>query len=336
MIKTGVVGYGFSGRVFQCPFIEAHGDFELVGVVERHRSDSKKDYPDITLYRSLEEMLLNDSLDLVVIATPAHMHFEHAMKALEAKKHVLIEKPFAATKEEARLLIEKAKEVSKVVTVYQNRRFDSDFLTIKEILSSDIQLYEFEAIWDRVKLTVDENDWHEQGHIGSDNLFDLGTHFLDQAIHLFGKPNNFYGLTKSLRKGSKIADYFSMELDYEDKVVRLKSCLHATKPGVRYKLHTSKGTYYFYKMDEQENQLLSGLRPLDSEYGDKEGYDFFGLDGKVIRKPVIQGSYMMYFDMLSEAINHGGKYPVSTDDALLVIELLDDVINGKRRGTRID
>ncbi|MEC9485853.1 MAG: Gfo/Idh/MocA family oxidoreductase [Candidatus Izemoplasma sp.] len=328
-IKTGVLGYGFSGRIFQCPFIESHDAFELSAVVQRHGRQAKKDYPKITLYDNYKAMLDNDDIELIIIATPAHLHYDHAMKALEAHKHVLIEKPFATTQKEAKALIKKAKSLNKVITVYQNRRFDGDFLTIKKLLNDDIKLYELEATWDRSVLTIDHSDWHEQGHQGSDVLYDLGTHFLDQALHLFGYPESLYGITKSLRPHSKISDFFSMELEYNDKMVRLKSCLHASKEDVRYKLHTNKGTFYFYKMDEQENQLLAGIRPLDENYGDKSTYDFFNLNGEKTTHKKLVGNYLSYFDQLAKAIRENRKLPVSHEDALTVITFLERISTGR-------
>jgi scyllo-inositol 2-dehydrogenase (NADP+) len=328
-IKTGVLGYGFSGRIFQCPFIESNDHFELTAIVQRNGSEAKEDYPGTIQYREYEDMLRNQDIELVIVATPAHLHFEHAMKALDAKKHVLIEKPFASTKKEAKALVEKANEVGRIVTVYHNRRFDGDFLTIKKLLEEGTKVYEYEAVWDRDALVVDEKDWHEQGFVGSDLLYDLGPHFLDQALHLFGEPESIYGIAKTLRPNSKIIDYFSIELNYKDKVVRLKSCMHAAKQDVRYKIHTDKGTYYFYKMDEQENQLLAGIRPLDKSYGDIEKYDLFDWDGNKISKTKIKGDYTAYFDMLASAIRNKGPLPVSTLDAVKVIGYLEEVAKGK-------
>ncbi len=328
-IKIGVLGYGFSGRIFQCPFIDAHDAFELHAVVERHGSQAKKDYPQIQLYKSYEEMLNDDEIELIIISTPAHLHYEHALQALKADKHVLIEKPFATTQKEAKQLIKKAKSINKVVTVYQNRRFDGDYLTIKKLLADDIVLYEYEATWDRSVLNIDSTDWHEQGYPGSDLLYDLGTHFLDQALDLFGYPESLYGITKSLRPNSKITDFFSMELEYPDKMVRLKSCLHASKEDVRYKLHTNKGTFYFYKMDAQEDQLLAGIRPLDDNYGDTSTYDFFDLEGNKTTHKKLPGNYLKYFDQLADAIRNNGELPVSHEDALTVITFLERISNSQ-------
>lgn len=328
-VKTGVLGYGFSGRIFQCPFIHASKDFELTAVLQRSGDSSKKDYPYITQYRDYDKMLQNNELELIVIATPAHLHFKHALKALEAGKHVLVEKPFSATKEEAETLVNKAKEMNVLVTVYQNRRFDGDFLTIKKLINEGVEIYEYEATWDRNELNINFDDWHEQGYPGSDLLYDLGPHYLDQALHLFGKPDFIYGNAKSLRPGSKILDYFTIVLDYKDKIVRLKSCMHATHDDVRYKLHTNKGTYYFYKMDEQENQLLAGVRPLDKEYGDTSSYDHFDLDGNKSSHQIVKGDYTYLFDMLAEAIRNGGPLPVSNDDAIAVITYLEKMMKNE-------
>jgi len=324
-IKTGVLSYGFSGQVFQCPFIEAHEAFDLVAVVERHGEKSQKDYPASKLYRSYELMLEDESLELVVVSTPSHLHFKHACMALEAGKHVLIEKPFAATYEEAKSLKTLAEEKGKIVTVYQNRRYDGDFLTIQKIEADPtIQIYEYEAVWDRCKV-VNQKDWHEEGHSGADLLFDIGPHFLDQALSLFGEPEHWHGTTRKLRANSQIIDYFSIELNYKDKVVRLKSTLSAAKFDIRYKIHTNKGTYYFYKMGEQEHQLKAGMKPNNSAYGDTAFYDLYTYTGEKESHPVIKGSYMAYFTQLAKAIREGAKAPVSLEDAVRVIRYLDAI-----------
>jgi scyllo-inositol 2-dehydrogenase (NADP+) len=135
-IKTGVVAYGFSGKIFQCPFIEVHDAFELKAVVQRHGDQAKQDYPAITLLRDYQELLANEEIELIVISTPAHLHYSHALKALEAGKHVVVEKPFATTEKEALHLEALAKEKGKVIAAYQNRRFDGDFLTVQKSMSS--------------------------------------------------------------------------------------------------------------------------------------------------------------------------------------------------------
>ena len=324
-IKTCVVGYGFSGKIFQCPFIEAHEDYELTAVVQRHGAESKEDYPNIDLYRDFETMLKNDEIELVVISTPNHMHYNQAVMALEYGKHVLIEKPFATSYEEAIALNKLAKEKGKVVTVYQNRRYDGDFLTIKNMIDLGVHIYEYEAVWDRFVPEFDDNNWKESGDAGSDLLFDLGTHFLDQALTLFGEPTEFDGTLHKLRAGTKIKDYFSIQMVYPDKVVRLKSNMIAAKSDIRYKVHTDKGTFHFYEMGEQEHQLLAGIKPDDAEYGDNANYDQYDYEGVKTSHQVIKGNYLGFFTKLKEAIREGGEPPVTPEEAARLIKLLSSI-----------
>jgi len=320
-IKTGVVGYGFSGRIFQCPFVEAHDDYELAAVVERSSDKSKQDYPNIKVYKEYADLLNDEEIELVVISTPNHLHFEQAKLALEANKHVLIEKPFTATYEEALELTTLAKNKGKIVLPYQNRRFDGDFLTIKKLIADGVKIFEYEAVWDRFVPEV-LGGWQESGIASNNLLFDLGPHFLDQAISLFGEPEEFYKIEHKLRENSKIIDHFTMMLTYKDKVVRLKSSMVVAKSDIRYKLHTDHGTYHFYEMGEQEHQLLAGMRPKDKEYGDNAVYHQYDYDGNKIEHTVIKGNYLIFFSELAEAIRNGGKPPVTEEEALLIIKYL--------------
>lgn len=322
-IKTGVLAYGFSGSVFHCPFIEAHDAYELTAVVQRHGTTAKNDYPNIELYKDYQELLDDDEIELIIITTPAHLHFKHAMMALEAGKHVVIEKPFASSLEDATQLFKVAKEKNCLLTAYLNRRFDGDFLTIKQLMKDGLDIYEYEAVWDRNVPMIDKTDWHEQGHKGSDLLFDIGSHFLDQALTLFGEPVDTYGIAKQLRPGSQINDYFSLELVYKDKVVRLKSCMHASKSDIRYKIHTNKGTYYFYEMGEQEQQLMAGMKPNDPSYGDNALYDCYDLEGKKTSHQVILGNYLAYYTELAQAIRNNGPTPVSEGDIIRLTKMLE-------------
>lgn len=325
-IKTGVLGYGFSGKVFQCPFIEANEAFELTAVVQRHGETAKEDYPKILLYRDYKDMLGNPEIELIVVSTPAHLHFEHAMLALNHHKHVLIEKPFAATYKEAQQLVALAEEKGLVVCAYQNRRYDGDFLTVKALLEDPtVRLYEFEAVWDRFVPKI-MKDWHEAGFKGADLLFDLGPHYLDQALALFGVPESWHGTAKKLREGSEIIDYFAIELNYPESVIHLKSTLIAAKPDIRYKVHTNKGTYHFYEMGEQEHQLIGGMKPDDPAYGDNAFYDFYDYEGVKTSHQVVKGSYMAFFTKLAEAIRYGSPPPVTTEATLRVIRMLESMV----------
>jgi scyllo-inositol 2-dehydrogenase (NADP+) len=320
-IKTGVVGYGFSAKIFQCPFIVAHKDFELAAVVERSTNESKKDYPMITVYKDYMDLLKDDEIELVILSTPNHLHFEQAKLALEFNKHVLVEKPYTATYEEALELNELAKEKGKISLPYQNRRFDGDFLTIKKLVDDGVRIFEYEAVWDRFVPEV-KGGWHESGEPSNNLLYDLGPHYLDQALQLFGEPDEFYKIAHKLRANTKIIDHFTMMLTYKDKVVRLKSTMVAAKSDIRYKLHTDIGTFHFYKMGEQEHQLLAGMKPDDKNYGDNAIYHQYDYQGNKIEKVVVKGNYLMFFTELAQAIRNGGKPPVTPEEALNVIKLL--------------
>jgi len=320
-IKTGVVGYGFSAKIFQCPFIVAHKDFELAAVVERSTNESKKDYPMITVYKDYMDLLKDDEIELVILSTPNHLHFEQAKLALEFNKHVLVEKPYTATYEEALELNELAKEKGKISLPYQNRRFDGDFLTIKKLVDDGVRIFEYEAVWDRFVPEV-KGGWHESGEPSNNLLYDLGPHYLDQALQLFGEPDEFYKIAHKLRANTKIIDHFTMMLTYKDKVVRLKSTMVAAKSDIRYKLHTDIGTFHFYKMGEQEHQLLAGMKPDDKNYGDNAIYHQYDYQGNKIEKVVVKGNYLMFFTELSQAIRNGGKPPVTPEAAINVIKLL--------------
>ena len=319
-IKAAVVGYGFSGRIFQCPFLEAHENFELSAVVERNSNHSKEDYPNIMVYKDYMDLLNDKEIELVVISTPNHLHFKQAKLALEHNKHVLIEKPYAATYEEALELNQLAEDRGLCSVVYQNRRFDGDFLTVKKLLSDGVRIFEYEAIWDRFE-PEPHSGWQESGEPSNNLLFDLGTHYLDQALQLFGEPLEFYKTTPVLRDNSKIIDHFTMILTYEDKVVRLKSTMVAAKSDIRYRIHTDKGTYHFYEMGEQEHQLIAGMKPDDKEYGDNAIYHHYDNDGNK-HQHIEKGNYLSFFTMLADAIRNGGTPPVTPEEQLRVIQLL--------------
>ncbi len=161
----------------------------------------------------------------------------------------------------------------------------------------------------------------------SNQLYDLGTHLLDQMLSLFGKPKTLDGQVRKLRQGSKIVDYFYLNLNYVDKVVRIKSSLVAMKADERYKMHTSKGSYYFHVMGEQEHQLLAGMTPDHPDYGgDNASYDYYDLEGNKSSIQVAKGNYLAYFTQLADAINNGGEPPVSCEDAAMLIKHLEDVM----------
>lgn len=326
-IVTGVLGYGFSGTVFHCPFIHAHEDFKLKSIVQRKGDKALQDYPYINLVRDYQELLNDDEIELVVITTPTHLHFEQAKMALEKNKNVLVEKPYVSSHEEALELNRIADEKGLFIAAYQNRRYDGDFLTISELKEQGAldKIYELSMTWD-FDYPVKDEKWREEGHKGVNFAFDLGAHFIDQALQLFGEPEDLYSITKKVRKGSKVIDWFEVLFDYGDFVARIKSSCASIFPEPRYTIHTDKGVYQFHEMGEQEPQLLQGMKPSDPDYGDNSLYDYHKPDGTMEKKRVIKGNYLMYYTQLAKAIRGEAKAEVTKEDALLLTKYLEKIV----------
>lgn len=325
-IVTGVLGYGFSGKVFHCPFIHAHDYFRLKTVVQRHSDSVLEDYSYVNLVRDYEEMLNDEDIELVVITTPSHLHFEHAKKALDKGKHVLVEKPYTSTYKEAVALNRIADEKGLFISAYQNRRYDGDYLTVKKLKESGNldRIHEMSMVWDRYAPTR-IHSWKGAGLDGANLVYDLGSHLLDQALTLFGEPKEFYSKAKKVREGSLIEDWFVMELDYVTFVLRVKATLGAAYKEPRYTIQTNKGAYQFHKMGEQEHQLIDGMKPLDVNYGDNALYDIIDFEENKTSQQVVKGNYLMYYTQMAKAIREGATPEVTKEEAALLIKYLEQV-----------
>src|SRR5688572_17645552 len=309
-IKVGLVGYGISAKVFHAPFIATNNNFQLVSVVERHKQESKEKYPQVQVVKSIEELLQNEAIDLVVITTPNETHFPYAKAALEAGKHVVLEKPVTNTPAEAKQLLEIANRSGKVLSVYQNRRYVSDFLTIKEILDKKLlgEVHTFEGHYDRYRAEARPQAWREHALPGSGILFDLGPHLLDQVLYLFGLPNTIAADIRMQRPHAKVDDYFDLRLDYGFMKVMLQAGMLVREPGPRYLIHGINGSFVKSGEDPQEALLRAGALPVGDDWG-KEKEDIYGLlhtetGGKIIREryPSHKGDYAAYYKNLYETI----------------------------------
>jgi scyllo-inositol 2-dehydrogenase (NADP+) len=309
-IKVGLLGFGISAKVFHAPFITTNNNFQLVSVLERNKQESKEKYPQVQVVKSIEELLQNEAIDLVVITTPNETHFPYAKAALEAGKHVVLEKPVTNTSAEAKQLLEIAARSGKVLSVYQNRRYVSDFLTIKEILDKKLlgEVHTFEGHYDRYRLEARPQAWREHVLPGSGVLFDLGPHLLDQVLYLFGIPNTITADIRMQRPHAKVDDYFDLRLDYGFLKVMLQAGMLVREPGPRYLIHGMKGSFVKSGEDPQEALLRAGVLPVGDDWG-KEKEDIYGLlhtetDGKITREryPSHKGDYAAYYKNLYETI----------------------------------
>ena len=261
MITVAIIGFGLSGRYLQAPFFLANPNFRLKTIVTNNQNPADI-YPSVQKGTSLDAVLADPEIDLVSICTPSHTHFDYAKQCLLAGKHVLVEKPFTATVAEAEELIDLAEKQKKTLSVFQNRRFDSDFMTVQKVVENKLlgELVAFEIHFDRHKPILNPKRWKEIVSPANGILYDLGSHIIDQTLLLFGKPTAVSGETFTQREGSEIDDAFDIRLNYGKLKVHLKSSLLVREEGPRYILHGTKGSFIKYGLDVQEDHLKAGLQ----------------------------------------------------------------------------
>lgn len=329
-IKTALLSYGMSGKVFHAPFLELHDGFELTGSWERSKKLIQTDYPNVKSYASLEELLADD-IELVVVNTPVETHYEYAKKALLAGKHALVEKAFTTTAAEAEELNAIAKEKGLKLTVYQNRRWDSDFLTVKQVVDQNLlgDIVEAEFHFDRYNPLLSPKTHKETVNAGAGVLKDLGPHIIDQALYLFGYPEAVHGDVRITRENSLVDDWFDISLYYPDKRVRLKAGFFVREAIPAYIVHGKKGTFLKQRGDIQEDVLKTGAKPNRTDWGteaaEKEGLLHTEIDGEVLRKniPTLQGNYYALFDGVYEAIAENKTEPVTAEDGIKTMKVID-------------
>jgi scyllo-inositol 2-dehydrogenase (NADP+) len=235
-INTALCSYGFSGKIFHAPFINLHPGFKLLGSWERTKKLIQKDYPDVISYPSLEDLLTDAQIDLVIVNTPTNTHYDYTKKALLAGKHVVVEKAFTTTVAEAEELNELAQKKEKKLSVYQNRRWDSDFQTVKKIVQEGLlgDIVEAEFHFERYKPTLSPKQHVETPGAGAGIIKDLGPHLIDQALHLFGMPDAVFADMRITREASQINDYFESILYYDKLRVKLKAGFLVREPVPSY------------------------------------------------------------------------------------------------------
>lgn len=338
VIKTAIVGYGFSAKTFHLPFINALPEFAVSAISSSQGDAVKLDWPDAAHYLTAEEMLRNSDAQLVIITAPNDVHFSLAKLALENNKHVILEKPFVTKITDGQALIALAEEKGLLLSVYHNRRWDGDFLTVKKLIAKNKlgDIKHFESHFDRFRPTVRQR-WRENAEDGGGILFDLGPHLIDQALQLFGLPEAVTAQCKVMREGSKNIDYFNLTLHYPDKLALLNASLFCAGPNLRFNIQGDRGTYRKLGLDPQEQRLKAGASPNTNDWG-KEDQDQYGkLYFEESSQLVIteQGAYQDFFLQMADAINNGAKPPVSAQDALWNIKLIELAMQSSRLGKTI-
>jgi len=329
-IRTALCSFGMSGWVFHAPFIHVHKGFELYGVWERTKQLSKEKYPDVIIYRSLEEVLADDSVELVIVNTPNYTHYDYTKKALLANKHVVVEKPFTVTVEEAKELNVLARQAGKMISVFHSRRYDSDYLTVQKIVREGWlgEIVDVEIHYDRYKEALSPKIHKEIPGEGRGALYDLGSHLIDQALQLFGLPQAVFADCRMVRPISKVDDYFEVVLYYPNLRVKLKSSYLVREALAAYILHGSKGSFLKTRADVQEAALQAGQNPGADSWGiepeSEQGLLHTERDGRVIREnvPTLKGNYYTFYDNIFNALRNNKPVPVRVEEAEDVIRII--------------
>jgi scyllo-inositol 2-dehydrogenase (NADP+) len=336
-ISTAVLSYGMSGRVFHCPLIAACPGFSLNGIVRRN-GEAVSRYPNARIYESVDEAIQDSNIELIVVNIPNEFHFDFTSKALLAGKHVIVEKPFTVISSEAEKLIRLAKEQNRILTVFQNRRWDGDFLTAKKVVEEKRlgKIVEFEAHYDRFRNYVQANTWKEEDGPGSGILYNLGSHMIDQAVHLFGLPGLIDARMGIQRTGGKVNDFYDIRMEYAGMLVILKSSYLVREPGPRYVIHGEHGSFVKYGLDPQEQALADGKTPGGEEWG-REPKEWWGklnteVNGGHYDGPLetIPGNYLAFYQNVFDAVRKKLPLAVKHEESLAVIKIIEACIESNQ------
>ncbi len=329
-LQVGIVGFGLSGQVFHAPFIDVHPGFNLDTIVTTGTL-AKERYPAAHIVASFEELIADPDIDLVIICSPNQLHYPQAKAALQAGKHVVVEKPFTVNSAQAEELIEIAHQAGRHVFPFHNRRWDSDILTLKHIIEQGYlgKIVDFESRFDRFTPEVSRAAWRYQQVEGGGTLFDLGIHLIDQAVNLFGPPEGVFARLFNQREGSVTDDSFDLKLIYKDLNVSLRAGVFVKEPGPRLQVHGTHGSYVKYGLDVQEAQLRKGKRPGSKGFGMEPASQRGMLNtttfGKTFRGryETLPGNYMAFFDNVHAVITAAAEVIVKPGDALLNVRIIE-------------
>jgi predicted dehydrogenase len=326
MVRVGVLGFGLAGQAFHAPVIDGVEGMELACILERHGSNASARYPNVRVARTLDELLSDKTIQLCAVATPNDSHFDLTKACLLAGRDVVVDKPFAPTLKESEELVRIAAEHGRLVTVYQDRRFDGDFHTIKKLVDAGTlgQIVEYEARFDRFRPEPKANAWRERAdHPGAGVLFDLGPHVLDQALILFGEPKSITAAAFCQRKTSQIDDAFDVCMEYPHLRANMRARIIAFAPSAHFLIHGTKGSFIKYGMDPQEERLRSDKFPRGKDWGADWGVEpeniwgTLSLVGESPRKiKTDRGDYRDFYANVRDAIEKKTPLSVTPQQAL--------------------
>ncbi|WP_405218564.1 Gfo/Idh/MocA family oxidoreductase [Agrococcus sp. Ld7] len=332
-IRTAIIGFGTSGRIFHAPFLAADSDFSLDIIVtadETRLVAASEEYPNARVLSTPEELWADsESIDLVVIGSPSGTHAALASAALEAGLDVVVDKPFVATAREAEALIAQAEHLGRRITVFQNRRWDGDFRTVRALVDDgalgDIRRFESRFEWWQPELRAGwkaEATAAEAGGI----LYDLGAHLIDQALQLFGPVSHVHAEVFTRRAGAGADDDSFVALQHESGAIsHLWMSAVAPMFGPRFRVLGSRAAYTSWGLDGQEPALIAGARPRDPGFGEtpEARWGTVGTDAEQHPLPTQRGDYGAFYRQLAVALRTDGPLPVDPRDAVAALQIIE-------------
>ena len=344
--KVGIMGAGKIAGVIADTLKDLDA-FEAYAIASRDTEKAAafaKEHGVTKYYGSYEELVADPDVELIYIATPHSHHYLHAKMCLEAGKNVIVEKPFTATAEQGQELVDLARSKGLAISAYQNRRWDSDFLTVREILNKGLlgRLVEFESTFPRYRNFIKPGTWKETGELGGGLTYNLGAHIIDQAVQLLGVPDAVFADIDTIRTGGMVDDYFVIHLLRPSKAPRVKVTLKSSylmcEPEPRFILHGTEGSFVKYGLDRQEADLNDGQMP-GTPYWGVEDESTWGLlhtekDGNVVhyKYPSLAGNYAGFYDNIYRHLRHGEPLLTDAADVLLVIRLIEAAWKSSKEG----
>jgi scyllo-inositol 2-dehydrogenase (NADP+) len=326
MLRVGLIGFGLAGQAFHAPMIRGVRGMELACILERHSDNAKNRYPEVRVARTLDELLSDGSIELCVVATPNDSHFSYTQACLEAGRHVVVDKPFTPTMKQAQQLVALAADRKRVLTVYQDRRWDGAFLTVKKLIRSGTlgNVAEYEARFDRFRLDPKPNAWRENPDFpGAGVLWDLGPHLIDAALVLFGEPESMSAAALCQRPTSTVDDAFDVFMQYRLLRASLRARIIAYAPGPHLLIHGTEGSFIKFGMDPQEEILRSPNCPDGLDWGanwGEEPEERWGTLSRVNERPrkipTERGDYRGFYANVRDAIENGSPLDVTPEQAL--------------------
>jgi len=335
VIRVGLVGYGFAAKTFHLPLISATDGIEVTAIASSRPAFVEQEVLGLAVYEDPIDLFRSDEIDVVVIASANDTHVSHAKYALLAGKHVVVEKPIAPSLNETRELMTLADKVDRIATVFQNRRWDSDFLSVRRVIDANRlgRVAHFESHFDRFQADVRDRWWERPGVAGAGIWFDLAPHLVDQVLQLFGVPDGVEASLATMREGSQVDDWAHAVLHYPHRRVILHASVLVAGGSPRFVVHGDRGSLIKHRLDGQERQLLEGVVPGSPDWGvDHDNLHFWDPQGNESVIDADRGDQRAFYRSLVNAVRGHGAPPVQPHEAIAVLAVIEAGLESSNEG----